>query len=435
MAKEGLSFPGIEALGTSRHEGELENGSKLVVFERPGMPVYMRASLFAGSRFDPLDKGGLSHFSEHMVAAGTRRFPTKDKLAAHIEQYGGSIGATIGLEILSVNTEVGDPKDLRVGMKVMHEMLLEPLFRKRTIESERSSIQRELGVKKSNPSEMAWDVYKRLFYQGTPVGRSGLGSEESINRISKPDLDEFYANNFRSGNTTFVVSGGVKFDEVMKMGQDYLNLPRSKRFTLPTSLPIIRDKAVDIEPYVGKDQVHLVLGFRTTPRFHPDNPALDVITEIIGGGRASSLIRLLRYGRGLVYGVWGYQLSLSDSGAWVIKTSTAKDKLNEVLSIISGEIKRIQNHGLTQKEVCFAQNKIVKSARMDLQTSSDWVDWHSEYELTGNNPSELKDQMDGILKVTPESTRIVAQNYFAPGKWYLGICGDVKNDDSVVINL
>ena len=78
----------LSDFGVARKEVVLSNGLKLVVFERPNTLVAIRVLTFAGSRFDPADKQGLAHFVEHMAINGTKKFPTKDKIAAYIEEYG-----------------------------------------------------------------------------------------------------------------------------------------------------------------------------------------------------------------------------------------------------------------------------------------------------------------------------------------------------------
>ena len=65
-----------EELGTFRKEELLSNGTELVVLERPGAPVHIQASFFSGSRFNPQGQEGISHFLEHMLVAGTKKFPT-----------------------------------------------------------------------------------------------------------------------------------------------------------------------------------------------------------------------------------------------------------------------------------------------------------------------------------------------------------------------
>lgn len=433
MSNESIRPISSEDLGVSRKESVLSNGAKVVVFEKPGMPVYMRATFLGGSRFDPVGKDGTSHFLEHGLTAGTKQFPSKDKLSAHIEQIGGSLGASTGEEVMSINSSVGDPKDIRVGFEVLHEMVLSAQMDPITIEKERGTILKELAKKKSNPGEMIWDVYRRLFFQGTPLGRSILGSEESIKSITNNDLQTFYKDNFTSQRMALVVCGGTTLEEIKDIAEEQLLVQSGTRFEKGQNLSTNRQEPISIEAYQNIDQAVIAFGFRTAPRSHPDNATLDVIAEVLGGGRASSLNRRLRYeSEGLIYGVNAWSFNYMDTGAWVVKASTSKDKAQQVITIITDEVKRVLNEGLTKEEVLFAQNKIVKSKRMDLQTSRSWVDLHASSELKSKTPETLYDYTKGIVEVTPEMTRQVAQRYFGDNNWYLGMCGSISKKDIVI---
>jgi len=432
MKMETLAPVRMEDLGVTRQDNTLSNGTELVLFEKPGTPVYMRAVVLGGSRFDPIGRDGTSHYLEHMLAAGTQKFPTKDKLAAYIEQYGGGFSASTGSEVVNINSAVGDPQDLDVAFEVMHEMILASLFAPNTLETENASILKELGDKKSNPGEMIWEVYRRLFFQGTEVGRSTLGTEESIKGITGEDLLQFYRDRFRSGRMALVVGGGVTLAQIVEHVEDQLLLPEGTRPESVGLLPVHRNEEISVEHYSDKEQVHPVFGFRTTPVSHPDSAALTVMAEILAGGRASTLSKKLRLERGLVYSVFAGRLELSDAGTWTVKTSTSRDKLQEVVDVICDEIKRVSDSGLNEDEIHFAQRKLIKSKRMQLQSSGSWVAWHATRELISRQPFSLEDNTRSLLEVTSEKTRDVAQEYFGADRWYLGLCGDVTENNIMV---
>ncbi len=420
----------LEDFGVKREETALSNGAKLVLYKRLKTPVSIRVNFLSGSRFDPIGKEGTSHFLEHMIVAGSKRFPSKDKLAAYIEQYGGRFGASTSADILGVDVAIGDPKDFNYACEILHEILLAPLFDVETIETERGSILKELGAKKSNPSNMLWEVWRRLFFQETAVGRSILGSEETIASISKKDLIEFRDKYFTTGRLSFVVSGDIEIQELKNGFENKLMLPNSEPYLFTDDLPVVRKQIFSVEPYEKIDQVYIMYGFRAPRILNPDEYALDVIAEILGGGRASTLNKKLRYEKGLVYSASAWLSSLADCGSWAVMTSTSKDKINEVVEIITKEIKRIMENGLTHEEIEFAKNKIIKSKLMEMQTSGSWVDFHSFYESVNKTGVwTLEDYLREIELVTCEKTKEVANKYFGPDKWFLGMCGDIKEED------
>ena len=422
--------------GTQRRQATLSNGTRVVVFERPGMPAYLRACFLSGSRFDQEGKEGTAHFLEHMLVAGTKRFPSKDKLAAYIEQLGGIFGAVTSLDTISINTGIGDPADLDKAIEVLHEILFESIFDEKALETERGSVLSELRDRLANPGVMVWDVAKRLIFQGTDLAKSTMGSAQTIGAITRDDITKFYHDYITADRMILVASGGVTLEQVVAGAEARLLLPKSP--TSPTDfsrpLPIKRSRSIDIESFAGKEQIHLVLGFRTAPAHDPDIFALDIIAEVLGGGRASVLSRELRYQRGLVYGANAYQTDFADAGTWAVKTSTSKDKLQDVLDGITAAVRRVADTGLTPEELQFAKEKITKSKRMELQTSVSWVNFHARQQLLSAEPWTLVDYLQGISAVTADDVRRVAQKYFKSDGWYLALCGDVT-EDSVKVNL
>jgi len=87
---------------------------------------------------------------------------------------------------------------------------------------------------------------------------------------------------------------------------------------------------------------------------------------------------------------------------------------------------------LSEDDIHFAQKKLIKSKRMQFQSSGSWVEWHATEEMISKQPASLEDYTRSLLEVTSEKTREVAQNYFGAHQWYLGMCGDVTETDVVV---
>jgi len=418
-----------ESLGVFRQESILSNETKLVVLEKPNAPVHLRATFFGGARFDPIGKGGMAHLLEHMLLAGTSRFQTKDALAAFIEQYGGDFGARIDGETLKIDSAVADPDDLRVCIDVMHEMLLEPLFDPGTIEMEKEAILRELGERRSNPKGMLWELFPRLFFQGTEIERSMFGTEETMRSITQKDLVHFYQEAIVSSRLSLLACGGTTIDRVTQLAEKDLLVPVGPGVPVTGPLAVNRETPILVENYSGRDHVHLLFGFRTSAQDGNENIALNMIAEVLGGGKASTLYRKLRLDKGLVYGTSADTLEYSDTGVWIVRTSTSRGQLQEVLDIIMDEIKRVSDQGLTPEEIALAQKKMSKGLRMELQTSRKWVNRYTDWERGVGRPFGIAAYTRGMAECTSTQTQAVAQKYFGGDKWYLAMCGDVNEND------
>jgi len=419
----------LKDFGITRETGLLKSGSRLTVFKRPPFPIYLRLAFLSGGRFDPVGKEGLAHFMEHMVVAGTKRFPTKDKLAEYIENYGGEFGANTGNEVMAINLEVAEKNDFWVAIEIANEMLNESLFKEKTVETERGSIHKEIDDWKSNPSRYVWELWRRAFFQKTDMGRPILGSHKTLDKITSNDLESFAAKKLTSSNLSIIISGDITFDQAKEALEKDLRINKTKRKGSAKELPIRRKHSILISRNSEK-QVHYILGFRTVSQFDSDFEVLSIISTILGRGRASILSKKLRYEKGLVYTVGTKNYGLSDAGTFIIKTSTSKKSLNETFDIIFKEIRQIKSDGFSQKKIDFAKNMIAKSIKRTMQTSSSWVDFHTLGELISpDSYLKLDDYVNKIKQIGNSEIITVANKYFKEDEWFLAAAGSIEESD------
>ncbi len=419
----------LKNFGITRKADQLNSGAHLAVFRKQSSPIYTRLAFLSGGRFDPIGKEGLAHFMEHMVVAGTKKYPSKDKLAEYIENYGGEFGATTGNENMHLNFEIADKSDFKIVVDIANQMVNESLYTAKTTETERGSIHNEIDDWKSNPSRYVWELWRRIFFQGTDMGRPVLGSHNTLDKITSNDLKSFAANKLIASNLSIIISGDISFNSAKTLIENGLQLNKAKQKRLNKPLPIYRKQPILISRNQEK-QVHYILGFRTVSEFNNDYEVLSIISTILGGGRASILNKKLRYQKGLVYDVGTKNYGLSDAGTFIVKTSTSKKDLNETINVIIDEINKIKSNGFTQKKLQFAKNKIRKSITRNMQTSSSWVNFHTLGELMQpNSYLKLDSYFNKILSIDNSQVIEVANKYFNKGKWYLAAAGDIKESD------
>jgi len=409
-------------------EATLSNGTRILLLKKDGSPIHIEMAFASGSCFDPKGKEGLSHFAEHMILAGSNTFPTKDKMSTYIEGIGGIFGARTSSELMSVGVEVVDKSDFKHTGILLKEILTESLFKEATIETERGSILAEIGNKETSPTRYVWALFKTLCFQGTNYGGFILGDKKSVSSITRKDLISFYENMLTSGRATVVISGDIGLSDITSVLESSLPLRLSNDYYFEKELPVVRDKKIMVRKYPKHDQVHLAVGFRTCPAKNPDSIPLYLVSAILGGGRASTLFRRLRYEKGLVYGVSSFSGQLSRGGTYGVKTSTSKDSLQEVLDIIVDEFKHVVDGKITEQELQFIKNKLIKSKRRHLQTSASWVRNHVNDYLI-RNPMTVPDELNAIEKITLEDLQRVGKKYFKKDSWYLAMCGDIEEKD------
>ncbi len=427
----------LEDFNVKRETFNLSSGTHVVLFNRTKMPVHLLITFIAGSRFDPEGKEGLAHFMEHMLLAGTKTYPTKDIMAGFIEDLGGSIGASTSSDKLDINVSLGDPHDTESAIRLVSDVLLNALFDEKTIEKERGAILRELESKKSNPSKMLVEISRPLVYQKTVVGKSNLGTAESIGSITKEDMLGFYHKFIKSSLATIIVAGDLSKDTLLPLLEKHLSLPQGERPIFENDLPVFRDKVIEYAFFDNKS-IETRLSFRTPNMANSDTRTLSLLASILAGGRTGVLIKKLRYERGLIYSINSNNGSFVDGGAFNITTSVAKSKLQEVLDIICIEIKRMASEGSTADELQLVKNRLTKSTKTKMQTSEAWVDVHDYRDLYYPNDTwTIEDYLKEVESVTIEDIKRVTEKYLTANNWYLSLAGSVDDAfvQSIKINL
>lgn len=379
-------------------------------------------SVFAGSRFDPPMRGGLSHFTEHMLVSGTKSLPSKTEIGRYIEQLGGLFGAQTGYETLTVYIGLAEGSDLRKGLVTLSEMFYESLFEKNAIETERGAILSELRSKKSRPQDIALANLHSSMYRNDPLGHLIIGTEKEIADISHGDLVEYGKNHIEQSRTSLVVAGGVEAKNVIELYEELFHFPKEVRKITPPKREEIGQ--LTTEHYAGIEQIAVAIGWHVPPILSRDSAALTMLAEILGGGRSSVLMQRLRYEKGLVYSISAENHEGSDCGEFVIRTGTQKQNITELIEIIKSEIVKIASGLMPDTELQFAKEKLLKSRIMKMETSGRWVFEHSFGILCDPEYSTAHED-EKLKNVTMDDMVNVAKNYLSDQGMFVSLTGDM----------
>ena len=204
----------LKNFNVTKYEGNLVNGIKITLFYRPGAPITTTAILRSGSKYDPYESPGISHFIEHMIMNGSPEFPSKDLLSEHIESVGGSYSASTNQDFLFVNTEISDKEDYgRVG-DIFNATLCRPLLDKEKFENEKQIVINEIRKSNSNPNQILNNTAIRLFFKNTPFGHEVMGNEQSISKLGYDEMISEHKKLFDESRITFVASGDISLEEI-----------------------------------------------------------------------------------------------------------------------------------------------------------------------------------------------------------------------------
>ena len=412
----------LKDFGIKREEKTLKNGCRVILYEKKNSPLFMKACFLAGSRFDPKGKEGLAHFVEHMLVSKTKNFVTKDKLAVSLEKYGGSFSISTNNNFISINGEIGDISDFDILMNFFNEVINNPVFTKKNFLTEKGSIINEIGNLNLSPSGFFNEIFLNTFYEGTPLEKNSLGTEDSLKNINLKDMVSFYNKNITSQNCTIIVCGDIKIDELVKKIEQKIKFKNKGKNEINNIFyPLPTEGKKILVNNAPSNQSLINIGFRVPPVFDY-KPELEVIRMILADGRASRLKKKLRYDNGLVYSIYSSYNTYQDAGGFFIKTTTNQKVVDDVIKIIFKGLEGIRKNGVTKEELSFIKDKTYKTVKIDLQTSKDWVNNNYSLEILYKNKETRLDLINKIMKVTNKDIIKISNKYLSEEKAYVGIC-------------
>lgn len=391
------------------------------LFHRPGQPIHIKVSFVSGARFDT--KPRIAHFLEHVILAGSKKCPDKRALVTPLENLGGMIGASTNLDLLTLKAEVAEKNDLTTVFEILDETINQPIFNEQTIETERGSILAEIQMRYHNRAICVGDIYDTLVYQGTSCGTRVIGNEESVKNISRNDLIDFYQEVFKKNPVSWSISGDVEESDIVEALKK-INTPITSLESFFTEkLPVSRKQTI-VHEIFNDSKTDLILGFRTEPAKLVDAASLDVLLAYLTLDRGCKLQDELRYKRGLIYSIRGFNDLSFDTGNWNIVTSCLDSKTQEVLDVITAELQSLKKIGIPQSELDLVKNRVIKGNIRKMQTSESWAATAAVPAfLAAPEKFLITNHEEEIEKVTQKNIIKAAQKYFTADNWYLALCG------------
>lgn len=348
----------------SYQETKLSNGlivasEHMASIESASVGVYVRT----GSRAENEKNNGVAHFLEHMAFKGTVNRSAED-IAREIEDVGGNINAYTSRETTAYHLKVLK-EDLPLAVDILGDILQNSTFNEEEIEKERLVILQELGQSIDEPDEMVFENLQSMTYKNHPMGRSILGTADTVNSINVDDLKEFMAKHYTAENMILSATGNVNHDEFVALAEKHfanLNHGTDDVYTAPTYT------AGEYISHKELEQVHVVLSYEGFGISHPAYYAANIWVSILGGGMSSRLFQEVREKRGLAYNVYSYLSNHSDCGTFGIYAGTGKDSVDELLEVIDKEVEKSLTT-ITEAELNRAKAQLIAGVRMSQEST------------------------------------------------------------------
>lgn len=344
----------------------LDNGIRVIADRISHLKsVSMGVWIGNGSRHERKEENGISHFIEHMLFKGTKRRSAKD-IACEIDSVGGMINAFTAREYTCYYTKTLDTH-AKIAMDVLSDMIFHSVLRKEDMDLERNVIYEEIGMYEDSPEDLVFDLASEAAWGDTALGRTVLGSRESLFNITPESMLSYLKTHYTSKNIVISVAGNIYdgfYDELNSFfGQEKLTsiMPAMERGIFKPK-NIMRTK--DIE------QVQLVASFEGINVYDEAVLPLLVFNNVFGCGMSSRLFQNIREQNGLVYSIGAGHASYIDCGTFDISVATSPDKLPRVCSMISDEINKIKREKLSKSEIASSKEQLKGSYILSAESTN-----------------------------------------------------------------
>jgi predicted Zn-dependent peptidase len=343
----------------------LPNGFRIVTEAMPGLQsASVGLWVEAGGRHERPEENGIAHFLEHMAFKGTRRRSAL-RIAEEIEDVGGYINAYTSREMTAYYARVLS-QDVVMALDVIADIVLNPLFRKADIETERHVILQEIGQALDTPDDIIFDWLHEVSYPDQPFGRTILGPEERVAAFRKADFQGFTGAHYGPDQMILSAAGGVDHAAIVEAAERIFGGLKPVGRSVVQPARFVGGERREIKDL---EQVHFALSFEG-PGYRDDAVyTAQVYATAMGGGMSSRLFQKIREDRGLCYSIHAQANAYEDTGQVTIYAGTSAEEIGDLTQLTIDELKRAAED-MTEAEVSRSRAQLRAGLLMGLESPS-----------------------------------------------------------------
>jgi predicted Zn-dependent peptidase len=376
----------------------------------------------AGSRYETRATNGIAHFTEHMLFKGTERRPSARQIAGEIDAIGGEFNAFTGKEYTGYFVKCAAPT-IDTALDVLTDMIRNSRFEPEEIEREKGVILEELNMYLDTPRDMVDNVYEQLLFGDQPLGWLVIGRPEAIRAADRETFIDYVGRWYTPSRLVVGVGGRIDIDLMPRLEELLGGLDgNGSHGPAPAAPPQANGSRVRVQQKQS-DQAHLCLGAPSYPLDHPDRYILHLLTVVLGGGMSSRLFSEVRERRGLAYYVFGVNHSYTDAGSLYSQAGVDIERIDEAVTTIAGELKRIADEPVPADELEKARNFAKGRFVLQLESPQGLLLFGLRREVLENRLAEPKEVLDGLDAVTAEDLQRVAQDVLGGDALNLAVIG------------
>ncbi len=376
-----------------------DNGIKVLTRKNPNIrSVSVGIWVNVGARDEKFSENGLSHFIEHMLFKGTRN-RSAFKIAKDFDSLGSQVNAFTTMENTCLHGKVID-SGLEKLVTMMCDIFLDSMFPEPEIENEKPVVLQEIGMVDENPEDLIHLINEEKLWGDHPLGRSILGTKESVQSFTANDIVNFYNERYRPEDIIISAAGNVSHDKFVSLVKPF--------FEKLKKVPAVCERAAPVNKsgihIVNKDveQVHICINGHGLKTSDENRFALSLMNIILGGNMSSRLFQEIREKNGLAYSVYSFTSSNTDSGMLGTYLAVNPKKVEKAFELTLKELRSVRDKKVSEVELRNAKEYLKGNIYLSSESSENTMFRLVQNELYFNRFVPINEIIKKIENVTED---------------------------------
>jgi len=388
----------------------LDNGLRVLLREDHIFPIVtIYLALEGGLRYEDSNLNGISNLTASLWPKGTKSHNSQE-IAEMVESKGTSVGGFSGQNSFGLTLHFL-AEDLDFGLGLLEDLIVHPTFPEDELSKLKEQVNAAILTQEDNVVYMTSRAVRQSLFKTHPYRMDTLGTKESIAKIQREDIVQFYKDLSVPNNMVLAVYGDIDSKKVLAAIENkFAQLPKKeislvKHQEQPLQQPIEKTQSMD------KEQAVVMLGFQGPLIGSADEEGVDILTSIIGGGMNSRLFLKVREELGKAYHLSGRYVPGPDMGLIIFYAATTDADVEKVKEILKEQLVEIRDKAVSDVELTEVKTYLKGVNQMSLETNASLASVTALEELYGLGFRHYKDYNQNIDKVTKDDIQRIAGLY------------------------
>ncbi len=372
--------------------------------------VSVQIAVKVGSVNETDDESGICHLIEHMVFKGTTSFKAGE-IATIVEAHGGELNAYTSLDQTVYYINVPS-RHFGLALKIIKEMAFDAGFDATELAREKEVVIEEIRRGQDSPHRVLGETLFKMAFNVHPYGRPVIGTDENVRGFSSEKILGFYKRHYTPQNMILGVCGNISESELSRGLEDLFRFQLASPMHDPDITPepaktesVIATKSMEI------NATYLDIAFAAPRITHPDVPALDVLSHLLGESDTSLLEQTIREKENLVHSIYTSCYTPKYPGLFMIGAHVDPKNINKALHSIKEKILMVQDRLFEDEKIerakLIARSQIIYEKQTCEGTARKWL----TYETTAGDYNFDENYLEKISKLTTADIQKVAREY------------------------